>query len=84
MRRDLRNNQIRIFLRKNVIEQLRTTLNFLIISRSIETTKKTCSFFSRFFFLYLSKSITVELRKWEIGRVCRRLLTKKQYDKRAF
>lgn len=49
MRRDLRNNQIRIFLRKNVIEQLRTTLNFLIISRSIETMKKT-SFFSRFFF----------------------------------
>lgn len=84
MRRDLRNNQIRIFLRKNVIA---ITHNFKFLDNiEIDRDNEEDLFvlLEILFFLYLSKSITVELRKWEIGRVCRRLLTKKQFDKRAF
>lgn len=59
MRRDLRNNQIRIFLRKNVIA---ITHNFKFLD-NIEIDRDNEEDFLRFFFLYLSKSITVELRK---------------------
>lgn len=59
MRRDFRNNQIRIFLRKNVIA---ITHNFKFLD-NIEIDRDNEEDFLRFFFLYLSKSITVELRK---------------------